>query len=77
MNRMKNNATGEIHITQDIKWTGTDVSGRITNTGEKDNKDEVMEEEIEELEHKIIFEPTNKPQNKELLFREIHRDDKN
>ena len=58
--RMKNNTTREIHITQDVKWIGTDVSGGIANTGERTMKMKSWRKKLKNWNTKLFSnQPTN------------------
>ena len=68
---MKNNTTGEIHITWDVKWTTGNIPTEIKNTEEANNEEDIIVGETKEPEHEIIFEPANEQLDKGPLFEKL------
>ena len=67
--RMKNDKTGEVLITRDIKWTKNENEACTPSKNlEVKDEDENRQEIIEEPEHEIVFEPDTENDRNEPLF---------
>ena len=69
---MKNDKTGEVHITRDVKWmNGKDKE--IFHRGNLEINDNIEDQidEVEELDHEIIFELEEENEEDGPLFKEM------